>query len=56
MASSKTYGRFCPCRTNPLEICPSEAVTTFVLLGVGGVGEDWREISKILEVSTTSGV
>jgi len=46
VASSKTYGRLCPCRTNPFEICPSEAVTTFVLLLVGGDGEDWRENSN----------
>lgn len=61
MASSKTYGRLCPCRTNPLEICPSEAVTTFVLLLVGGDGEDWRENSNFLAAAdfsamTTSGV
>jgi hypothetical protein len=53
VASSKTYGRFCPFKTNPLEICPSEAETTFVLLGDG---EDWREISNFLAASTTSGV
>ena len=42
VASSKTYGRFCPCKTKPLLTCPSEAETTVLLC--------WK-----LETETTSG-